>query len=204
MEVAHEALIREWPTLRVWLDEDRANLRLHRALSEASHEWERHARDPDLLYRGARLAQACEWADAYRIALSAAESDFLDFSVALARHQQREHELQRNRELQSAQQLVAAEQRRAEEASRAASRLRRRAVFLVIATLLAVAMAGAALFFGAEARQGTIFAQENARLAGARELVAASPASLDVDPERSILLARQAVLTTYQADGTSN
>jgi len=35
-EVAHEALIREWPTLREWLAEDREGLRLHRHLTEAA------------------------------------------------------------------------------------------------------------------------------------------------------------------------
>ena len=36
MEVAHEALIREWPTLREWLEEDREGLRVHRHLTEAA------------------------------------------------------------------------------------------------------------------------------------------------------------------------
>jgi hypothetical protein len=31
-EVAHEALIREWPTLRSWLEDNREDLRLHRQL----------------------------------------------------------------------------------------------------------------------------------------------------------------------------
>ena len=39
VEVAHEALIREWPTLREWLDADREGLRLHRHLTEAAQEW---------------------------------------------------------------------------------------------------------------------------------------------------------------------
>ncbi len=39
-EVAHEALIREWPTFRDWLNEDREGLQLHRRLTEAAHEWE--------------------------------------------------------------------------------------------------------------------------------------------------------------------
>jgi hypothetical protein len=60
-EVAHEALIREWPTLREWLADDREGLRLHRHLTEAAQEWERLDRDRDLLYRGVRLAQAAEW-----------------------------------------------------------------------------------------------------------------------------------------------
>ena len=35
-EVAHEALIREWPRLRGWLDEDRAGARVHRELGHAA------------------------------------------------------------------------------------------------------------------------------------------------------------------------
>ena len=34
VEVAHEALIREWPRLRAWLDEDRDGLRLHRQVAD--------------------------------------------------------------------------------------------------------------------------------------------------------------------------
>ena len=40
VEVAHEALIREWPTLRGWLEDNREGLRLHRQLTEAAQEWE--------------------------------------------------------------------------------------------------------------------------------------------------------------------
>lgn len=54
-EVAHEALIREWPTLRDWLEEDREGLRLHRRLTEVAQEWDASGRDPGVLYRGARL-----------------------------------------------------------------------------------------------------------------------------------------------------
>ena len=54
VEVAHEALIREWPRLRGWLDEDRDRLRSHRLLTTASEQWDRGGRDPDELYRGAR------------------------------------------------------------------------------------------------------------------------------------------------------
>src|SRR5688572_30475275 len=61
-EVAHEALIREWPTLRSWLEDNREGLRLHRHLTEAAQEWIVMNRESDVLYRGARLAQAREWA----------------------------------------------------------------------------------------------------------------------------------------------
>ncbi len=62
VEVAHEALIREWPTLRTWLEENREGLRLHRHLTEAAQEWHNADRESDLLYRGVKLMQAREWA----------------------------------------------------------------------------------------------------------------------------------------------
>ena len=65
VEVAHEALIREWPVLRRWLAEDRENLRLHHRLAEAAEAWEAARHEPGELYRGARLAQALEWAQAH-------------------------------------------------------------------------------------------------------------------------------------------
>ncbi len=51
-EVAHEALIREWPTLHGWLEDNREGLRLQRHLTETAQEWSSADRDPDLLYRG--------------------------------------------------------------------------------------------------------------------------------------------------------
>lgn len=77
VDVSHEALIRGWPRLREWLDEDRAGLRVHRRLTEAAQEWERLERDPDALYRGARLAQATEWAQRNPGAMNELEEEFL-------------------------------------------------------------------------------------------------------------------------------
>ena len=37
--MAHEALIREWPTLRGWLEDNRESLRFHRHLTETAQEW---------------------------------------------------------------------------------------------------------------------------------------------------------------------
>ena len=58
-EVAHEVLIREWPTLRRWLDEDRDGIRLHRQLGAAARLWTPAA---DLRpVPGPRLDAAAEW-----------------------------------------------------------------------------------------------------------------------------------------------
>jgi WD40 repeat protein/energy-coupling factor transporter ATP-binding protein EcfA2 len=56
VEIAHEALISAWPRLHDWLHADRAELHLHRQLTEASQLWRAHDWDSGALYRGAPLA----------------------------------------------------------------------------------------------------------------------------------------------------
>jgi WD40 repeat protein len=83
IDVAHEALIRAWPRLRQWLDEDRQGLLVHRRLTEAAQEWQRSERDPDLLYRGSRLTEALGLASLQPDALNELEREFLTESEAL-------------------------------------------------------------------------------------------------------------------------
>ncbi|CCH32042.1 hypothetical protein ABZ816_26585 [Actinosynnema sp. NPDC047251] len=80
VEIAHEALLRNWPRLRGWLAEDRAGLRVHHQLTEATAAWEAVGRDPGALYRGVRLAVAAEWAHGREDGLTAREKSFLDTS----------------------------------------------------------------------------------------------------------------------------
>jgi hypothetical protein len=49
VEVAHEALLREWPRLRAWLEEDREGRHFHRQLTEGAVSWEAEGRDPSAL-----------------------------------------------------------------------------------------------------------------------------------------------------------
>jgi len=79
-EVAHEALIREWGTLRKWLDEDRESLRLHRHLTESAHEWQNRGREAGELYRGARLKGIQHWMKERNNQLSPLEGAFLKAS----------------------------------------------------------------------------------------------------------------------------
>ena len=115
MEVAHEALIREWPRLREWLDEDREGLRLHRQLGVAAHDWERLGHDVGGLYRSAQLTQALAWASEHRAELGELEETFLVASRGAAEQEAAEREAQRERELEAARELADAERRRAEE-----------------------------------------------------------------------------------------
>jgi len=99
-EVAHEVLIREWPTLRGWLEEDREGLRLQRRLGDAARIWEAAGRDPTDIYRGTRLGAALEWAQGHPDALNATERAFLDAGVAES-DRERRAQLRANRRLRA-------------------------------------------------------------------------------------------------------
>ena len=75
-EIAHEALIREWPRLRGWLADDREGLRTLRQLTTAARTWDDTGRNDADLYRGPRLAAALELPGD----LSRVEREFLDAS----------------------------------------------------------------------------------------------------------------------------
>jgi WD40 repeat protein/DNA-binding SARP family transcriptional activator len=76
-EVAHEALLHEWPRLRTWLEDDAAGRKLHRHVTESSRVWDEAGRDPADLYRGARLTAALEWAEPHDADLNDLEREFI-------------------------------------------------------------------------------------------------------------------------------
>jgi WD40 repeat protein len=80
VELSHEALLREWPRYRGWLEEDRAGRRLHSHLSATAGEWDTRGRDPGDLYRGARLTGALDWTAQHRDQLTGLEREFIDAS----------------------------------------------------------------------------------------------------------------------------
>ena len=88
VEVSHEALIREWSTLRDWLNENREGLILHRQLTEDVNEWNKLDRDSGALYRGTRLKQTLTWARQNKELISLSEQDFLDESQMVDRQEQ--------------------------------------------------------------------------------------------------------------------
>ena len=91
VEFAHEALLREWPRLRDWIEEDRDDLRLHRSLSLAEQEWTRLDGDESALYHGARLAEAQEWAERGDPGPTEPERAFLAASAERERRERRSH-----------------------------------------------------------------------------------------------------------------
>ncbi|MCB0037416.1 MAG: hypothetical protein KDE51_25470, partial [Anaerolineales bacterium] len=89
VDVAHEALIRQWPRLQTWLNADREGLMIHRRLTNATQDWLDNGQDDTLLYTGFRLSEANQWAEQNETALNRREMAFLDASQAKLRRSQR-------------------------------------------------------------------------------------------------------------------
>lgn len=132
VQVAHEALIREWPRLRGWLNEDRESLRLHRQLTQAARVWESGGRDPSGLYRGARLTAAEE--SVAQDELSVDERSFIEASRA-----------EQDRELREAQAQT--------------RRLRRRLVGVAVTLVIAIIAGSLAVIARSNAQNSATVAQ---------------------------------------------
>jgi formylglycine-generating enzyme required for sulfatase activity len=127
VEVAHVALIRNWPRLRKWIDADRAGLRTRTKLSESARDWKNSGPDPTYLYNGARLAVAQEWAASHPDELSIDEAEFLRSSHE-AQEQREATELEATRRLAEEQkQRAELSEQREKEQKEAARKLSRRA-----------------------------------------------------------------------------
>ena len=168
VEVAHEALFREWPRLLTWLREDAAARAVQPRIAVAAAEWDVGGRDPTELWRGARLTAAVEFVAAHGTEVTEVERAFVE----------------------AGQQVVDAERRSAEERAATATRQNRRLKVLLggLAVLLVVAASAGALAALAGGR-----AEREAAVASARELAAASVANVEADPELGVLLALEAV-----------
>ncbi len=59
IEIAHEALLRVWPLLKGWIEDDAIRLQQLAAIQRASSEWNSHQNNPDfLIHRRDRLLEA--------------------------------------------------------------------------------------------------------------------------------------------------
>ncbi|MFN2641833.1 MAG: protein kinase, partial [Actinomycetota bacterium] len=180
-EVAHEALIRRWPRLRGWLNDDREQLRLHRHLTRAAHAWEAIDRDPGELYRGARLGAAVDWASAAGSEMTTTERRFLDASRA-----------EQDREIQ---------------ASHRRNR-RLRALLAGVAAALVVAIVAGSLAFAAQGRasRAAVVAQSGRLASQSREAAVKHPdlgllLALEAGRIRSSIETRSALLGALERGG---
>ena len=82
VEVAHEALIRQWERLREWLTESRQDVRMERELLHAATDWEASKQDPSYLMQGNRLLTFEEWMETSTLRLNELEIAFMTASLA--------------------------------------------------------------------------------------------------------------------------
>ncbi len=230
VEVSHEALIRGWPQLRSWIEEDRSGLRVQRRLTEAALEWERADRDDGILYRGARLATAQEWRAQHEDSLNDLERGFLNASLLLREREEAIERERQRRELEAARRLAASERRRARVARLFSLGLAAVLVGALFATIVAIQQrsdatsaqqrATRAQLLAEQQRNQAQIAQQAARkaqllaeqqrnqaqaarnVALSRELAANSLAQLNVDPQLSLLLASAAERTATTSEAT--
>jgi len=169
VEIAHEALLREWSRLRSWLNVNREGIRIHLQLSAAAQEWSAAHRDPGFLLRGSRLVTFEDWWNTTDLSLTQLERNYLETSLEERRKRQDQEEARQKKEK--------------------ALERRWRYILTALVIVLAIAAVGA-LGLASAARQ-------QANLATSRELAASALDNLNVDPERSILLSLQALSTKH-------
>lgn len=191
IEVAHEALVRNWPRLAAWLDEARVDLRKRFALTQLAREWQSSGaepaeRDADLLLRGRQLEDAEAYPD-----LDPVEAAFVQASRAAVQAEERAREAARQREIEQTRALAEAERLRAEEQRRANLRLRRRAWLLVGAAALSIGLALVAIVLAQQAGTNAMQANIASTRAVAQQATAQMEATNAVQAETTAQAAKQ-------------
>ena len=209
MEVAHEALLRDWPTLRRWIAADREQLLVVHAIRDRTQTWLEAERDPSELARGGRLEVAAELAGSRPELFNADELEWIGASLDQARREESQREERAERDRRQNRRLrgllvgaavllvlslvggsIAVWQRRVAVDSEAEA---------IAAEQLAGESAAAADEARAMSEQNLAAAQEAERIAQSAEadaeierLVALSAAQFDVAPDTAMLVALEA------------
>ena len=98
VEVVHEALIREWGTLREWINANRQFRTWQERLKVALREWKNHNHETGGLLRGAPLGVAEDWLRKRADEMTQEERDFIEVSVKERNREKQERK--RGRRLQ--------------------------------------------------------------------------------------------------------
>jgi serine/threonine protein kinase/WD40 repeat protein/DNA-binding winged helix-turn-helix (wHTH) protein len=97
VEIAHEALLIQWPRLRRWIVDDRDTLHGLSAVAAGALTWDGSGRQPADLLRGARLQAALELEDAHHDRLTPVERQFVGESHRQLTAEQARHRRQNRR-----------------------------------------------------------------------------------------------------------
>jgi WD40 repeat protein/serine/threonine protein kinase len=175
IEVAHEALIREWKRLRDWLDESRSDVRSQRILASAASEWVSADREVSFLLSGAHLGQFEEWMNTADLALTEEERAYLEISL-----EQRDIRLRAEAERKA---------REEELELRSKQRLRMLLTTMTIAAIISVVLMGIAVTQSKEARDSRDIAERNLAETFSLALAGQALQVFETDPQLAIALA---------------
>jgi DNA-binding SARP family transcriptional activator/WD40 repeat protein/tRNA A-37 threonylcarbamoyl transferase component Bud32/energy-coupling factor transporter ATP-binding protein EcfA2 len=170
VEVAHEALIREWARLRTWIDDRREDLLIHRRIQVTARDWEESGKDQSYLLRGSRLEQALIWQERTDLAISDDEMAFIEASIEQERRDQAEHQALEDK----------------------AVRRRKAVIGALVGGLVVAGILGLVAFDRAQKARVT------AAVATSGELSSAAMLAVEEDAELGVLLALEAIDATAE------
>ena len=169
-EIAHEAVFREWPRLRDWLEADRARLRSLANLRNAARWWQESGHDEAALLRGSQLVTAHDAMNAGAGADDDPDRTVSDFVAASQDLAEQELDELRTREL--------------------AARRSNRRLRVLLAAVVALGLGAAGV--GLVAAHQTRTAEHERDVADARRLAAASGTLRSDNVDLAALLAAEA------------
>ncbi|MFQ5434768.1 MAG: SUMF1/EgtB/PvdO family nonheme iron enzyme, partial [Anaerolineae bacterium] len=203
VEVAHEALVRNWPRLVEWLDEERVSLRRRQRLTAQADQWQILGRDAGALLRGAALQEALQYED-----LNELEQAFVAASQTELQREEAVKEAARQRELEQAKALAEEQRIRAEAQATAARRARY--ISVAIGILFIVGIGAILLLYTNDQLEADaiIAASEREALAaeGTKEALTAQIAQLTIvaqETEQAISAQQNEERATVAAQGTA-
>lgn len=180
-EVAHEQLLRSWPTLRQWLDDAREFLVWRGTLEQDRRDWEEAGKPNAALLLGQRLVRARYWMGEREGDLAPDDLVYIDASEA---HDRIEREA---RQLAEERRLRAEAERQEAEAARLANNkrwLRAGAIGVGVATLVVAGFAALLFDLRATVRQQEVDAAALAAHAKVQEKLANTEATKARNQER--------------------
>ena len=187
IEVAHESLLRQWPSLRSWLTEDLDKLRLLENIRHSAAEWKKEDQRDDLLvHRNGRLkdAETLLATPGYVVSADADERAYLNACTSAQQAREAAEKEEQERRIRDAERI-------AEEQKKAAAAQKRGARFAWAGVVVATVVAGVAIWQYVEAERET-------QRANAARLAIAAEKEKDHSIDLALLLASQAVSATSE------
>ncbi|MFD8103205.1 WD40 repeat domain-containing protein [Nocardia fluminea] len=183
VQISHESLLRRWPRLGKWIEDDRVSIMRHRRFGHEAQQWNDHDRDPDYLISRGRTEEYKEWAadKVKRWDLNTLEQDYLAANTAFYQEQDR------------------LEQRRIEVLERANTTLKRSGRNLIFAVVAIALVAVLAAVLAIQARDSSRLARRTADELVLRQAALQWQLLRQSDPA----LAQQVALAGYQVSPTA-